>query len=44
MIVGTVVKVSEDEILIRPKANLENLDFVRVLDYNAYQLEPAEGE
>ncbi len=44
VIVGTVVKVSEDEILIRPKANLENLDFVRVLDYNANQLEPAEGE
>ena len=44
VIVGTVVEVSEEEILILPEANLENLDFVRVLDYNANQLEPAEGE
>ncbi len=43
VIVGTVVEVDEEEILIRPAANLDNLDFVRVLDYNANQLEPGEG-
>lgn len=44
VIVGTVVEVSEDEILILPAADLENLDFVRVLDFNANQLEPREAE
>ena len=42
IIVGTVVEIDEDTILILPEANLENLDFVRVLDYNANQLEPEE--
>ncbi len=40
VIVGTVVEVDGDVILIRPAANLDNLDFVRVLDYNANDLEP----
>lgn len=44
VIVGTVVEVSEDEILILPAAKLESLDFVRVLDYNANQLEPGEQD
>jgi len=42
VLVGTVVEVSEEIILVLPAANLENLDFVRVLDYNALQLEPKE--
>jgi len=44
VLVGTVVEVNEDETLILPVANLSDLDFVRVLDFNANQLEPSEGE
>lgn len=43
VLVGTVVNAAEGNILVLPVANLENLDFVRVLDYNALQLEPQEG-
>ncbi len=44
VLVGTVVEASEGIILVLPAANLANLDFVRVLDYNALQLEPGEEE
>lgn len=40
VLVGTVVEINDDEVLVLPAANLDNLDFVRVLDYNALQLEP----
>ncbi len=40
VLVGTVAEVTEDRISVLPAANLTNLDFVRVLDYNALQLEP----
>lgn len=44
VLVGTVVNATEGNILVSPAANLENLDFVRVLDYNALQLEPGEED
>jgi len=43
VLVGTVVDTTGGTILVLPAANLDNLDFVRVLDYNALQLEPGEG-
>lgn len=43
VLVGTVVAAGEGNVLVLPAANLEDLDFVRVLDYNALQLEPGEG-
>lgn len=44
VLVGTVVDASESRILVLPAPNLQNLDFVRVLDYNALQLEPVAEE
>lgn len=39
--VGVVESVEEGLVLVRPSANLANLDFVRVLDYGTGPLEPA---
>ena len=41
--VGVVTDIRDDTVLILPSANLEHLDFVRVLDYKPRELEPEAG-
>ena len=44
IVVGEVVDIQGETVLILPAANLENLDFVRVLDFNPRELEPVAGD